>query len=127
MPSLRYARLLVDEGNQFVEHAVAFIDSTDPDPLGVIAGALSAARPTRVSFVRRKEGVNAVFGGNGAIAPAQVAACASSILLESTMAHHQRDAEELLADSVRFDQGLFLGLARVRQVAQLFEVQLESD
>ena len=121
-----YARLLVEEGNQFREHAVALVESDSADPTGVIERALSAARPTRISFARWSAEAEIVGFSGEKFYPSQVAASAVAI--------HERvfglTAQTSLVPKcpiLTFTRGAFLGEARLTQVAKMFEVELEED
>ncbi len=117
-----YARMLVDEGAQFVEHAVAFIESERPQLLTVVTRALSAARPTRVSFVRLSEQPEIIAASTQQLSGAQRAACAAS--------HWQRTQGPPAASSgaadaavtLIFARGALLGSVRVQKEARMFEV-----
>lgn len=117
--SVVYARLLVDEGAQLVEHAVAFIEADQPELLAVVAKSLSAARPTRVSFVRLSEEPEVIGSSADRLRAAQIAACAASLF--------ERNKAALYGDApgpwtMTFVQGAFIGSLQVREMGRMFEV-----
>lgn len=119
--SVHYARMLVDEGTQFKEHAVAFVDTDTPELQSLVTGALSAARPTRVSFVRLAEVPEILaFSPPQAHRP-QIAACASAIVARSRLDLESSKGSEHAA-LVSFAKGCFVGSVRVQSAARMFEV-----
>lgn len=119
--SVHYARMLVDEGTQFKEHAVAFVDTDAPELQILVAGALSAARPTRVSFVRLAEVPEILAFSPPQSHRPQIAACASAIVARSRL-HLESSKSSEGAAFVRFAKGRFIGSVRVQSTAQMFEV-----
>jgi hypothetical protein len=118
-----YARMLVDEGAQLAEHAVAFVEDDRPELLEVVEKSLSAARPTCVSFVRSAQ--HPEIMGSTAHGPraAQIAACAVSLIERSKAASH---AEGPGPWTVSFAQGAFIGALQIQHRARMFEVSWVS-
>lgn len=121
-----YARLLVEEGAHFYEHAVAFVESDSADPTGVIARALSAARPTRISFARLSDEAEIVGFSSENVHPSQIAASAAAIY-ERVSSPIDQAHLATKGPILRFVRGAFLGVVRLTQVAKMFEVEIEED
>jgi len=117
--SVVYARMLVDEGAQLVEHAVAFIETSPPELLAVVAKSLSAARPTRVSFVRQSLVPEIIGSAADRLRDAQIAACAAS-LFERNKATAHADAQGPW--TMTFVQGAYIGSLQIQAMARMLEV-----
>ncbi len=128
-PSVLYCRLLVEENSNFVEHAVAFVESSPPDPTSVIARALQVARPTRVCFGQ----VNALHVSPAlghTLEPSHLAAWAVSVLaVRRGRARRESGHETAERKSDRVVLELtcegFFGSIAVREVARFYEAVVE--
>lgn len=119
--NVQYARMLVDEGTHFMEHAVAFVEADTPDLQKLVTGALRAARPTRVSFVRLAEVPEVLSFSPPQAHHPQIAACASAIVARYRLDLESSKGSEHAA-LVSFAKGCFVGSVRVQSAARMFEV-----
>ena len=126
--SVPYARLLVDEGGRFTEHAVAFVRETAFDPAGVIARALRAARPTRVTFVMVGDDERMTLPNQPDLQWSQVAAAGLAIAQGLDSPGVPRSSvHQLLSQTVSFTARAFTGTVQLVKMGQFYQVEVVDD